>query len=211
GGQGNIDAIHDAGRAVGCYISVGSSEDWRTDAKDFPSESLGNTMAGWEGETWIDINHWAVKDIMTRRVERAASMGCDAIEADNVITYEEENTGVSITEAQQLDYNRWFAQTVHDHGMLVGLKNGVDLLPNLVDDFDFAIVEECWKYQECQPWFDTFILAGKPVFNVEYTGMGHCSLANDLAFDSIVKHLNLDAAVCSCADSARNYECDTIF
>lgn len=71
----------------------------------------------------------------------------------SVETYEEENTGVSITEAQQVDYNRWFAQTVHDHGMLVGLKNGVDLLPNLVDDFDFAIVEECWKYQECQVRF----------------------------------------------------------
>lgn len=33
--------------------------------------------------------------------------------------------------------------------MKVGLKNVVDILPDLVDYFDFAVNEECFQFTEC--------------------------------------------------------------
>lgn len=38
---------------------------------------------------------------------------------------------------------------VHVFGMKVGLKNIVELVPVLVDYFDFAVNDECNKYNEC--------------------------------------------------------------
>lgn len=40
-----------------CYISIGSVENWRDDADDFPAEAIGNDYDGWEGEKWLDINN----------------------------------------------------------------------------------------------------------------------------------------------------------
>lgn len=57
--------------------------------------------------------------------------------------------GVDVSEADQIDYNAWFAGEVHAAGMSVGLKNTVELVPILVNDFDFAINEECHEWEEC--------------------------------------------------------------
>ena len=50
-----VAALHAQGSVVICYISVGSWEDWRPDAGQFPSEVLGNDYEGWPGEKWLDI------------------------------------------------------------------------------------------------------------------------------------------------------------
>ena len=77
-------------------------------------------------------------------------MGCDAIEPDNMMVYNERNTGVSVTEADQIEYNTWFADLVHSYGMQVALKNTVELVPILEPKFDFMVVEECHEWQECE-------------------------------------------------------------
>lgn len=56
-GQDTIDVLHDQGKHVVCYISIGSYEDWREDAGDFPDDAVGNTMDGWAGEKWLDITN----------------------------------------------------------------------------------------------------------------------------------------------------------
>lgn len=33
--------------------------------------------------------------------------------------------------------------------MKVGLKNAIDMIPDVVDCFDFAVNESCIKYDEC--------------------------------------------------------------
>lgn len=57
--------------------------------------------------------------------------------------------GVDVSEADQIDYNTWFADVVHAAGMSVGLKNTVELVPILVNKFDFALNEECHEWNEC--------------------------------------------------------------
>jgi hypothetical protein len=46
--------------------SAGSFEEWRPDALDFAAADLGNPLAGWAGERWLDIRSEAVKAIMRK-------------------------------------------------------------------------------------------------------------------------------------------------
>ncbi len=149
-----------------CYFSAGSYEDWRPDAGDFNSADLGNTLDGWPDERWLDIRSTNVRNIMAARLDLAAQKGCDAVEPDNVDGYSTA-TALSLTAADQLDYNRFLARQAHQRNLAVALKNDVDQAAALVDDFDFTVNEECHAYDECDA-LNVFIEAGKPVFNAEY-------------------------------------------
>lgn len=78
-GQDVIDELHEKGRGVVCYISIGTVEDWREDKDQFPSEAIGSNLDDWEGEKWLDVNNDQVRNIMSARVQKAASMNCDAV------------------------------------------------------------------------------------------------------------------------------------
>lgn len=147
--QETIDVLRSKGKGVVCYISIGTVEDWRDDAGQFPAEAIGGDVDGWAGEKWLDVKNNKVREVMTTRVEKAASMNCDAIEPDNMMVYSEPGTGVEVSEAEQIEYNGWFADLVHSHSMGVGLKNAVELVPTLEPKFDFALNEECHEWDEC--------------------------------------------------------------
>lgn len=55
GQQDTIDTLHSKGKHVVCYISIGTVEDWRDDANEFPSRAIGGGVAGWAGEQWLDV------------------------------------------------------------------------------------------------------------------------------------------------------------
>ena len=80
-----------------------------------------------------------------------ARKGFDAVEPDNVAGWENK-TGFPITGADQLRFNRWVATGSTHRGMAVALKNDGRPGEELVGDFDFAIVEECFQYNECGPY-----------------------------------------------------------
>ncbi|MEP1123514.1 MAG: endo alpha-1,4 polygalactosaminidase [Ilumatobacter sp.] len=161
-----IDALHTDGRTVICYFSAGSWEQWRDDADGFADDAIGEPLVGWEGERWFDIRHDSVRDGLVARMDLAVTKGCDGVDPDNVTGYDTD-TGYDLTADDQLDFNRFLAREAHDRNLLVGLKNDLAQIPELVDDFDFAVNEQCHEFDECgamQPFLD----AGKPVFNVEY-------------------------------------------
>jgi hypothetical protein len=82
----------------------------------------------------------------------------------------------------------------HSRGMSIGLKNDLDQVPQLVNDFQFAIDEQCFQYQECDQLLP-FVRAGKAVFEVEYQ-LGNdqfCARAAALGFSSMRKNASLDA------------------
>lgn len=54
--QDTIDLLHSQGKWVVCYISIGTVEDWRDDAEDFPDSVIGSPMDDWDGERWLNIN-----------------------------------------------------------------------------------------------------------------------------------------------------------
>ena len=95
------------------------------------------------------------------------AIGCDGVEPDNV-DGDTNDTGFDLTGDDMLDFNRFIAAAAHERDLLVGLKNADRHVPDLVDDFDFAVNEQCHEFDECDA-FVPFIDQGKPVFNAEYT------------------------------------------
>jgi hypothetical protein len=190
-----IDALRAAGRVVICYFSAGSHENWRPDKDDFPSSALGKAMDGWPDERWLDIRAPELRPIMQRRLDLAAEKGCDGVEPDNVDGYQND-TGFPLSAADQLAYNRFLAAEAHARGLSVGLKNDLGQIAELVADFDWALNEECFAYDECDALLP-FIRAQKAVFQVEYgdadLASTVCPKANALDFDTLIKKLDLDA------------------
>lgn len=43
------------GKVAVCYISIGTVEEWRDDASQFPSTAVGGDVDGWAGERWLDV------------------------------------------------------------------------------------------------------------------------------------------------------------
>jgi len=187
------------GRTVICYFSAGSWEEWRNDAGDFASAVLGNNLDGWAGERWLDVRAASLEPVMEARLDVAADKGCDGVEPDNVDGYMN-NSGFPLTAADQLAYNRFLAAAAHERGLLIGLKNDLDQITDLVGEFDFAVNEECFEYEECDALIP-FIEAGKAVLHVEYADTlvndsaeraAFCAEMTAMSFSSMVLPLELD-------------------
>jgi hypothetical protein len=164
--QATIDTLKSQGKRVVCYFSAGSSENWRSDYSQFTAADQGHQLDGWAGERWLDTRSANVRKIMTARMDLAKAKGCDGIDTDNVDGYTN-NPGVPLTAATQLDYNRFLATEAHARGLAIGLKNDIDQVAQLAGDFDFAVNEQCFQYNECGV-YAAFTTQGKAVFNVEY-------------------------------------------
>ncbi len=191
-----VKRLHDAGKKVICYISAGSTEDWRPDKDAFPSSIIGKDYDGWPGEKWLDIRQIdKLAPIMRARMDLCASKGFDGLEPDNIQSHEE-NTGFAITAADQLAYNKWLANEAHERGLSIGLKNDSGQAEELVSYFDWALTEECYEDDWCDE-MKPFADAGKAVFMTEYTERGtkiadFCPLAKSLGFNGLLKKLDLD-------------------
>jgi hypothetical protein len=193
-----FDELRAEGRTVVCYFSAGSVEEWRDDADRFDVDDLGTPLDGWDDERWIDIRSATVRAVMESRLDLAAERRCDGVEPDNVTAFSND-TGFDITADEQLDYNRFLAAAARERGLLIGLKNALDLIPDLVDVFDFAVNEQCHEYDECDA-YAPFVEAGKPVFNAEYEQRyvddpaALCARSRELGLRTLVLPLDLDGS-----------------
>jgi len=196
-----VDALHDRGGYAICYVDAGSIERYRPDYERFRAwdrrhgSLLGNPFSKrFPNEYWANIGDAEQREFLLRmmdaRTARCAEAGFDGVEYDVVAAHEsgERVTGFDVSARDQLAYNRGLAAIGHEHGLAVGLKNDLSQVRQLVDDFDFAINEECAGYDECD-LLKPFVAAGKPVFHVEYTlpPRRFCPAGEKLGFNSIKK------------------------
>ncbi|MCP5175860.1 MAG: endo alpha-1,4 polygalactosaminidase [Moraxellaceae bacterium] len=197
--QSTIDLLHGQGKKVICYFSAGSSENWRPDFNRFPREVKGRNLSGWAGEKWLDIRRLDIlMPIMSDRIALAKQKGCDAVDPDNIDGYTN-RTGFKLSYNDQLTYNRALANAAHSQDLAIGLKNDLNQIPDLVNDFDFAINESCMVYNECS-MVSPFVAVGKSVFHIEYQAdiSAICSVGNSYGFSSMKKNQNLDGWRESC-------------
>ena len=191
-----VAALHAKGAKVICYTSVGSREDWRPDANQFPKEIVGKDYPDWSGEKFLDIRQIdKLAPIMLSRFDLCKQKGFDGVEPDNIDTYDAD-TGFPITYQDQLKYNRWLAEQAHARGLSIGLKNDGDQAMDLVDNFDWALTEDCFHQKWCEQ-MKPFIQQNKAVFAAEYTDTGitlddFCPQAKKMKFSAILKNRNLD-------------------
>jgi hypothetical protein len=189
-----IATIHTATHHVVCYIDAGSWEPYRPDAARFPGSVIGRAVDGWPDERWLDIRQLDIlKPILRARIALCANKGFDGVEFDWADGYLND-TGFHLQRADQLRFDRWLARAAHSKGLAVGLKNALPLVPDLMGNFDFAVNEQCFQYDECEA-YQPFLSAGKAVLNVEYAlpRDRFCGRAAALGIVAMRKHLELDA------------------
>lgn len=194
-----FDQLHADGRRVMCYFSAGSWEDWRPDAGDFPAAVLGDNLAGWPGERWLDVSRLdLLGPIMEARLDLAVARGCDGVDPDNVDGYAND-TGFDLTAAQQRRYNTFLAERAHERGLSVGLKNDLNQVRALVPLFDWALNEQCFHFNECSLLLP-FVDRGKAVFGIEYQGdpASFCPRANAWGFSWLLKERRLGPEFAPC-------------
>lgn len=173
-----VEAIHSRGYIAICYIDVGGWEAGRPDSSSFPGSSnpsnstcnettdvLGAKMQGWP-EYYVNVKSQIVRQIMANRIQMCKDKGFDAVEPDVTDAWDN-NNGCGITPANQLDYNRFLANTAHSKGMSIGLKGDIGQANDLQPYFDWTLNEQCAEYNEC-PLLNPFLLVNKAVFQVEY-------------------------------------------
>jgi hypothetical protein len=200
-----VEDLHRLGRHVICYVSVGTWEAYRPDADAIPEEVRGAPLSDYPDERWLDIRRIDLLAApLLARLDRCKAAGFDAVEPDNVDAYTNDS-GFDLSPDDQLRFNRWIARAVRARGMAVALKNDLDQVRELVDDFDFAVNEQCVEYEECTALLP-FVDAGKAVLHAEYNVSMRqmCATTDPLGFSSIRKNQKLDAYRQSCSDTERD-------
>jgi hypothetical protein len=202
-----VAKLHTMGRHVICYIDVGSWESYRPDAKKYPPSILGKQYPHYPQERFVDIRALDVLGpILAARFDLCKKKGFDAIEPDNIDTYQA-NTGFPLTAHDELTFIAWLIDRAHQRGLSIGQKNDPAQTSKVEHAFDWALLEECFHYQFCDR-FRPYVADGKAVFDTEYTNHtsvpeflhGDC-VENARRFDFflIYKHLSLNAYRVTCS------------
>jgi hypothetical protein len=173
GGKTVTDRAHAQGTRVVCYTSSGY-EDWRTDASRYPEDAKGSNIckddactSTWPGETWGDIRRPSLLEFLGQRADRAAVVGCDGIEFDNMDPAFN-RTGLDVTPEENVVAARALARLAHERGLGAMAKNAGELASALATSFDGVYVEECEQYGECEVYS---AYRGKLVAMVEYAAV----------------------------------------
>jgi len=118
------------------------------------------------GETLLDLRtpakRRALAHLVGRWVRGCAKHGFAAVEYDNLDSYTRSD-GL-LTRRQAMRYAALLVDQAHLNGLAAGQKNlaGFD---GTTIGYDFAVAEECGRYDECQRYVDDF---GDQVLMIEY-------------------------------------------
>lgn len=152
------------------YFSV-HYENWRPDAKSFDlkgSRKLGN----WKGERVVNWNLEVNRRVIELRLDRCMELGFWGVDLDNVDQF---MYGRHADKEATIDYLLWFIKECHNRGLKVGLKNCVEVLPDIGDKFDFFVSEASSGAElQCYRRFD------KPTVRMGY---GRGSLTPDFIYE----------------------------
>jgi hypothetical protein len=97
-------------------------------------------------------------------IEGCARAGFAAVEIDNLDSYA--RSGNRISEAEAVLFMRLLADAAHARGLAIAQKNAAELLGRRAElDTDFAVVEECNRYDECGKFTRAY---GDAVLVIEY-------------------------------------------
>lgn len=189
-----VAKLHARGRKVICYLDIGAVERYRPDAHEFPAHVVGREVDGWPDERYLDIRRIdVVGPVLRRRLEMCRDKGFDGVEGDLVDAYANPS-GFAISSDDEVRFIRWFATEAHRLGLAAGLKNVPDLVGQLVDDVDFAVVEDCFHEGTCAA-YRPFIDREKAVFDAEYLASPDrfCAPTRAAGISAIAKRLSLGA------------------
>jgi len=118
-----IQTLREQGRVVICDFSAGTLEKWRSDASSIPPEAIGNPVADYPEENWLDFRNPSVHRVMSARMDLAQASGCIGVRPES-LDGTLSNTGFSLTRQDQIEYDRQIAAMAHARGLSIGLTGG---------------------------------------------------------------------------------------
>ncbi|MET7358856.1 endo alpha-1,4 polygalactosaminidase [Streptomyces sp. NPDC005562] len=166
-----------AGRYNICYVNAFQAQPGKKAARWWQREHPGLLLRDDAGRTVVDED-WreplldistakkraALAEIVGKWIDGCATAGYDAVEPDNLDSYERSDGLLTPDDAAA--FARLLARRAHDQGLAVAQKNTTDLLDRRERiGFDFAVTEECAHYKECPDFASAY--DGK-VFDIEY-------------------------------------------
>jgi Glycoside-hydrolase family GH114 len=160
-----------------CYVNAYQTQDDergvdRPDERsNWPANLVLTTLGddpNWGGEYLIDVSTPRKRERAAAWVEPMISTceakGFEAVEFDNLDSWTRfrgtpVQRRVPITRPDAVAYAQLLVGMAHDHGLAAAQKNTVQLPRSASRDrirFDFAIAEECGRWNECQAYRDVF-------------------------------------------------------
>ncbi|MCB5905951.1 endo alpha-1,4 polygalactosaminidase [Streptomyces pinistramenti] len=106
----------------------------------------------------------ALAEVVGRWIDGCATAGFDAVEPDNLDSYQRSHGLLDADDAAA--FARLLAARAHRQGLAIAQKNTTDLVGEHARiGFDFAVTEECGRYQECEQFATAY---DNRVFDIEY-------------------------------------------
>jgi hypothetical protein len=97
-------------------------------------------------------------------IDGCATDGFDAVEIDNLDTYA--RSGGLVSEDHAVSFMALLSARAHAAGLAIAQKNSTDVLGRRAEmGTDFAVAEECNRYDECADYTDVY---GDQVYVIEY-------------------------------------------
>ena len=163
------------GRYSICYVNAFQAQPdelrwWQTTHPDLLLRGAGGGLildADWN-EALLDVStpakRAALAGIVGGWIDGCARRGFQAVEPDNLDSYERSKGHLTIDD--NAAFAGLLAHRAHAAGLAIGQKNTTDLLPRHVSiGFDFAVTEECGRYDECGRYASAY---ANRVFDIEY-------------------------------------------
>jgi hypothetical protein len=168
-----------AGRYDVCYVNAfqtqpGSARTWRKRHPELLLRRQGRLVEDpdWPGEYLLDTGtaakRRALARVVGRQVDSCARAGYEAVEPDNLDSWTRSRKRLS--GADNAAFATLLVARAHRRGLAIAQKNAAELLRRArAIGFDFAVVEECQPYDECD---DFMAVYGDRVFELEYPDNG---------------------------------------
>jgi hypothetical protein len=192
-----VQQLHTRDRVVVAYIAAGSYEPWRSDVASLPDAVVGEALANYPDEAWLDVRASSVRQLMASRLTLAADKGFDGVLLATLDGYLTE-TGYDVTAADQLDYNLWLAQQAASRGLSAGISSDWSHADRLANDYDFAIHLNCLASGRCAE-LAPYRARGHAVFDLETSrGPSTCNGTTSGSLPVTLKNANFDAWLVVC-------------
>ncbi|OUM58130.1 glycoside hydrolase family 114 protein, partial [Piromyces sp. E2] len=208
-----VPILHNKGQKAVCYFSGGSSQSEKDDFKDYQKAGVvRKEKTGW-GNYVIDIkNKKKLQPLIRKRIQRAVSSGCDAIEVDSLdVPYRRAKD--YYTKEDSVVFAKWLAETAHEENISIGLKNLATSSVKLEPYFDFAVVESCAEDNNLCDYYKAFTKNDKAVFIVHYEDRGW-KLSSNSKLKQLIKEQGSRKFTCVLSKvqdlntHSVNYNCD---
>lgn len=164
-----ISKIRENGNIVGCYVSVGTCENWRPDSPQMKPACTTREWSDWEGEFFVSDVELALSPMLARFTSMA-EIGCEFVEFDNMDWAQDpqynQEFGIEATPEKARTYLTNLCDSAHALGMKCMAKNATAGL----EIFDGGTFE---SYPEELDWWESadlksFVDAGAPAVVFHY-------------------------------------------